>query len=286
MAGKRGMTLRAQWLGRQLRELREDADLTLMDAGSHIQRDGGTISRLETGLYPARTPDVAALLDLYGLADRDRRDALLRLAAEVWRTGWWDDYSEKLSRSIIDYAWLEARAIKIRSFDALVIPGLLQTGAYLEAVIQRAGEGLSPQQVASGVRFRMQRQKFMGTPEQPYIETVLDESLLYRLSGGPEVLRDQLDHLADLAEHPKMGIRVLPFSSGAHVSPEGAFRIFEMPDPYPEVAFVDSPGGGIYVESDEVQRLTAKYDAIRRDALDHEQSVKMIQAAANKIRLP
>ncbi|MCW2882710.1 MAG: helix-turn-helix domain protein [Sphaerisporangium sp.] len=284
MAGKRGMTLRAQWLGRQLRELREASDLTLTDAGNYIQRDGGTISRLETGLYPARTPDVRALLDLYGLADRQRRDALLRLAAEVWQTGWWDNYSEKLSRNIVDYAWVESRAVKIRSFDALVIPGLLQTSAYIEAVIQKADVDLTPGQVASGVRFRLERQKILGTSEPPYIETVLDESLLYRFSGGRQGLTEQLHYLTDLAQHPSIDIRVLPYASGAPISPEGAFRIFEMPDPYPEVAFVDSPAGGIYVESEEVQRLMLKYDRIRQDALDSEQSIKLIRTAAEKLR--
>ncbi|WP_405150676.1 helix-turn-helix domain-containing protein [Sphaerisporangium sp. NBC_01403] len=286
MGGKRGMTLRAQWLGRQLRELREATDLTLTDAGNFIQRDGGTISRLETGLYPARTPDVGALLDLYGVSDAQRRDGLLRLAAEVWQTGWWDSYSENLSKKIVDYAWVESRACRIRSFDVLVIPGLLQTGGYIEAVIKRADTDLTAEQVASGVRFRIERQKILEGPEPLIIETVLDESLLYRATGGPEVLREQLEHLVRLAELPNIRIHVSPYASGAHVTPEGAFMIFEMPDPYPEVAFMDSPAGGIYVEADEVQRLKLKFDRIRQLALDSVESIKLIQAAADRLLDP
>ncbi|MFB9471495.1 helix-turn-helix domain-containing protein [Nonomuraea salmonea] len=67
MSGKRGGTLRAQWLGKQLRDLRERAGLTLKEAGEYVQRDGSTVSRFEAGLYPARTPGVLALLDLYGV---------------------------------------------------------------------------------------------------------------------------------------------------------------------------------------------------------------------------
>ncbi|WP_250562190.1 helix-turn-helix domain-containing protein [Sphaerisporangium fuscum] len=283
MAGKRGMTLRAQWLGRQLRELREAADLTLSDAGNYMQRDGGTVSRLETGLYPARTPDVRALLDLYGVADRERRDALLRLASEVWQTGWWDDYSKELSKSIVDYAWLESRAAKIHSFDALVVPGLLQTNEYTESVIRVADAELSSEEVASGVRFRLERQKILDAPEPPHIEAILDEGLLHRCSADPGVLKGQLQHLVELARHPNIDIRVLSYTSG-HISPEGAFMLFDMPDPYPEVAFVDSPAGGIYVEGEGVNRLTLKYRRIRQCALDVEQSLRLIRTVSDRLR--
>ncbi|GII79233.1 transcriptional regulator [Sphaerisporangium rufum] len=283
MAGKRGMTLRAQWLGRQLRELREAAGLTLTEAGKFIQRDGGTISRLETGLYPARTPDVAALLNLYGVSDEQRREGLLRLAADVWQIGWWDSYSGSLSRKIVDYAWLESRARHISSFDALVVPGLLQTSGYIEAVIRRADADLMLEQVASGVRFRVERQKVLDKPEPLSLECVLDESLLYRATGGPQILSEQLDHLLLLVQRPNIQVRVLPYSAGAHVSPEGAFMIFELPEPYPEVAFMDTPAGGIYVEADEVERLKSKLRRIRQLSLGPAESIGMIRAAAERV---
>ncbi|WP_424533779.1 helix-turn-helix domain-containing protein [Sphaerisporangium viridialbum] len=281
MSAKRGMTLRAQWLGRQLRELREAVGLKLPEAGDYIQRDGATISRLETGLYPARTPDVQALLDLYGVADPHKRSDLMRLATEVWHEGWWDSYSGNLSKLIVDYAWVESRARVIRSFDALAIPGLLQTRSYMEAVIRRTDSdpSLSP----SGARFRLERQQILTAAEPPQIEAILDESLLWRVVGGSASMKEQLEHLLDLSDHPSIEIRVLPFISGAHASHDGSFRIFEMPEPYPQIGYVDTPAGGIYVEAEGVERLMLKFDRIQHDSLDLPESMKLIEAALSKI---
>ncbi|GAA3804085.1 helix-turn-helix transcriptional regulator [Sphaerisporangium flaviroseum] len=254
--------------------------LTLKEAGGFIQRDGGTVSRIEAGIYPARTPDVLAMLDLYGVTEARRRDGLLKLAGEVWQSGWWDGYSEDLSKVMVDYAWVESRARRICSFDALVIPGLLQTRPYMEAV-QTAIVDSSPIQITSGIRFRLTRQQILTDPEPPYIEAILDESVLHRRQGGEPVLKAQLEHLAALTERPRIEIRVLPFSSGAHASPEGAFRIFEMSEPYPEVAYMDTPGGGIYVKTSEVHRFMLKLERIRADALDPSESSKFIQKVAD-----
>ncbi|MFB9249399.1 helix-turn-helix domain-containing protein [Sphaerisporangium melleum] len=282
MNAKRAMTLRAQWLGRHLRELREISGLTLKEVGGFIQRDVGTVSRIEAGIYPARTPDVLAMLDLYGVTEARRRDGLLKLAGEVWQSGWWDGYTEDLSKVMVDYAWVESRARRISSFDALVIPGLLQTRAYMEAV-QTAIVDSSPNQITSGIRFRLTRQQILTAPEPPFIEAILDESLLRRSPGGHTVLQAQLEHLLVLAEQSHIEIRVLPFSSGAHASPEGAFRIFEMPEPYPEVAYMDTPAGGIYVESAEVGRFMLKLEHIREATLEPLEARKFIREIADNL---
>ncbi|MEU8266406.1 helix-turn-helix transcriptional regulator [Sphaerisporangium sp. NPDC049002] len=282
MSIKRGMTLRAQWLGRELRELREAAGLTASEVAGYIERTGATVSRFEAGLYPARTSDVQVLLNLYGVDDPQRRDNLVRLATEVWQTGWWESYSDALSKNTIDYAWIESRARLVRSFDALVVPGLLQTRAYMEAVISAADPDASAEQMMSWVRFRLTRQQVLTDREPPHIEAILDESVLHRAPGALETMASQLSYLIDLAERPTVDIRVLPFASGAHASPEGAFMIFELPSPYPDVAFVDTPAGGIYVETRGVQRLETKYRHIRRRALDPDESVGLIRAAADR----
>lgn len=281
MSAKRGMTLRAQWLGRQLRELREAAGFTLKEAGTYIQRDGGTISRFEAGIYPARTPDVAALLDLYGVSDPQQRTGLMRLAAEVWQEGWWDNYSQDLPRMIIDFAWLESRASRIRSFDAVVIPGLLQTPAYMQALMREALDDDAPQ--AKGLQFRQERQSLLDRPDPPQIEVILDESLLCRETGGSAVLKEQLIHLLQLSDRPNVDIRILPFVAGSHASPEGPFLIFEMSGPYPTAAYVDTPVGGIYVETESVRRLMLRYDRIRQRSLDSSQSIKLIEAAVARL---
>nr|PZN48195.1 MAG: transcriptional regulator [Actinomycetota bacterium] len=275
------MTLRAQWLGRQLRELRESAGLLLKDAGEHLGKDGTTVSRYEAGLIPARPDDVRALLDLYGVADTPQRDALLELAAEVWRVGWWDNYAGNLAQHIVDYAWLESRARRIRSFEVSVVFGLLQTPAYMSAVIRGADPTAALS--ASGARFRLKRQEILAAADPPHIEAILDESVLYRAPGGRAVLEEQLRHLIKLAAYPNIEVRVLPFSATTLASPEGSFLIFDMPEPYPEIGYADTPGGGIYIEGSGVQQLMLKYDRIRQDCLDSAESIELIRATADKL---
>ncbi|MEV1244495.1 helix-turn-helix transcriptional regulator [Nonomuraea sp. NPDC049750] len=282
MSGKRGVTLRAQWLGKHLRELRESAGLTLKEAGDYLQRDASTVSRFEAGLYPARTPDVIALLDLYGVRTLNERETLIRLSREVWQNGWWDDYSGDVSRGIVDYAWLENRAEKICSFDAFVIPGLLQTRDYMEAVIRAEDPAASSEQIDRWVEFRLTRQKIL-TDDRPAFSTILEEYALRRMVGGLKIMRGQLSQLASHASSPNIEIRVLPVSAGAHASPDGAFRIFELPEPYPAVAYVPTPAGSIYVEGQAADRLKLKYDRIRRDSLNAKDSLELIAAVADSI---
>jgi Predicted transcriptional regulator len=273
------MTLRAQWLGRQLRELRESAGLLLKDAGEHLGKDGTTVSRYEAGLIPARPEDVRALLDLYGVADKPQRDALLELANDVWQVGWWDNYTGNLAQHIVDYAWIEARARRIRAFEVSVVFGLLQTPAYMSAVIRGADPTAAIS--SSGARFRLQRQQILSGADAPELQVVLDESVLHRAPGGAEVLKQQLDHLVEVAANPRVELRILPYAANTFASPEGPFQIFDLPDPFPEIGFADTPVGGIYVEAEGVQQLMLRFERIRRNSLDSTESVELIKAIAD-----
>ncbi|RCG33316.1 hypothetical protein DQ384_02565 [Sphaerisporangium album] len=101
--------------------------------------------------------------------------------------------------------------------------------------------------------------------------------------GGRANLREQLAHLVELAQRPNIEIRILPFVSGAHASHDGSFRIFAMPEPYPQVAYVDTSAGGIYVEAEGLERLTLKFDRIRTDSLDPAQSTDLISAVVDEL---
>src|SRR5262245_6216725 len=108
MAAPKQVTLRAQWLGQELRELRAAKRLMLREAAAYLQRDPSTVSRFESGEYPIRRPDLMALMDLYGVADAARRDNLMKLSQEVWQKGWWDGYADDVTGSFVDYIWLES----------------------------------------------------------------------------------------------------------------------------------------------------------------------------------
>ena len=277
MSDKPGPTLRAQWLGQQLRELRNAADFTLKQAGDYLQRDTSTVGRFESGEYPIRRPDMLALLDFYGVADKHARDGLLQLHADSWQKGWWDGYAEDVERSFVDFVWLESRATEILNFDNTTLTGLLQTDNYARAVMTAADRGASPVQIERGVELRMARQDVLDKPDFQ-LRVVLDEAVLRREVHGRIVMREQLAHLAMLAKRPNVEIRVLPFSAGEHPSPAGAFKILRMPEPYPEVGYVETPAGSLCVEPPRTERFVAAYDGLCELALGPRKSIEVITA--------
>ncbi len=282
---KPGPTLRAQWLGQQLRALRESTGMTLRQAGEYLQRDPSMVSRFETAEYPIRRGDVLALLDLYGVSEERIREGLLRLSDDVWRKGWWEGYANTVDRQYIDMPWLEARAERLRTYEAMLVPGLLQTREYAETLIRNAAAADTPEeQIGRMVELRMTRQQVLGGEAPASFAAVVDESVLRRVIGGPELMRSQHTKLLEIAERPNVEVRVLPLRRGAHAGLDGAFWLFEMPDPYPDVAYVDNLAGAVYVEEDAaVDRFRQAYHQLSAMAIWGMESAAVIAATAKEL---
>ncbi|MGH3964526.1 MAG: helix-turn-helix domain-containing protein [Pseudonocardiaceae bacterium] len=282
---KPGPTLRAQWLGQQLRALRESTGMTLRQAGDYLQRDPSMVSRFETAEYPIRRGDVLALLDLYGVSEERTREGLLQLSDDVWRKGWWDAYSNDIDRRFIDLLWLDSRAERLRTYEAMLVPGLLQTREYAEILIRNAATADTlEEKIERMIGLRMTRQQILGGDAPVSFTTVVDESVLRRVIGNPEVMRGQLTKLLEVAERPNVEVRVLPLRRGAHAGLDGSFWLYEMPDLYPDVAYVDNLAGAVYVEEDAaVDRFRQAYHQLSAAALDGKESAALIVAAAKEL---
>lgn len=163
---KPGMTLRAQWLGQQLRALRESTGTTLWQAGEYLQRDPSMVSRFESAEYPIRRGDGLALLDLYHVSEERIRGGLLQLSDDMWRKGWWDDYINTVDRRYIDFVWLQSRVGRLRTYSAMLVPGLLQTREYAETLIRNDAAADTPEeQIEKGIGLRMSRQQILRGEE-------------------------------------------------------------------------------------------------------------------------
>jgi transcriptional regulator with XRE-family HTH domain len=276
----RGGTLRAQWLGKLLRDLRESAGLSLKEAGDHILRDPSTVSRMETGTAPARLLEVRELMNLYGVDDPELRAGLEQLTRDIWVKGWWDGYARNVHVRIIDLAWLESHAERIRDFSPLVLHGLLQTKEYAEAVMRTAGPDDTDDQIRKWITFRMKRQEVLA---QLDYEVIIDEAALHRVVGDPALMRDQLAHLLELSHRPNITVRVHPFSAGTLTSPDGGFTLLTMPAPFPVVAQVSTEAGALYVEMPQVVRFEAAYTRLQRAALDIEDSRTFIKTRMEQL---
>ncbi|POM27740.1 Helix-turn-helix domain protein [Actinomadura rubteroloni] len=283
MAPSRWVTLRAQWLGQQLRNLREENGLLLKEVAEYLERDPATLSRYESGIYPIQSPELMKLLDLYRVSDEHRRFTLLKLGDEAWQKGWWDGYSPDLADWFSDYIWLESRADRIQMFDNVVLPGLLQTEEYGEAVMRTTAWDLDDESIRRMLELRMTRKAILAKPKPPQLSVVLDEAVVRRVAGSPEVFAAQLRYVAECAERPNIEIRVLPFKAGIHPSDTGSFKIFTMPEPFPQIAHADTPQGSIYIESPQCDRLVDVYDRLRKLSLNPADSVELISAVAEEL---
>jgi transcriptional regulator with XRE-family HTH domain len=284
MAIRRGPTLRAQLLGQKLRELREEHQLTLKEVAEYLQRDASTISRFESGILPARVPDVLAYLDLCGVDDARRRDALKRLSQDVFQKGWWDGYTDEVAGTLIDRIWLESRALEIRAFETVVLPGLLQTREYAETVIRADDPDASDTQIDRWIEIRLTRQQLLDRPEPVRLTAIIDESALRRRVGGNATMRAQLDRLIEAATRPTVELMVVPATVGAHASPGGSFEIFHMPEPYSDVGYVLTPAGEIYVEATGAERLATRYHRLREVTIGGEEALAFIATVRRGMR--
>jgi hypothetical protein len=264
----RGGTLRAEWLGKLLRDLREATGLSLKGAGDHVLRDPSAISRMETGSIPLRIADIRELMSLYKVDDQ-LRAGLELLARDIWVREWWDAYAEDVHVHLVDLAWLETRAETIRNFSATVIHGLLQTRDYAEAVMRAVEPDAPDDHLSQWIEFRLKRQDVL---QQQDYTAILDEGVFLRSFGGNHVMREQLAHLLDVATRPNVTIRVLPFSKGPLACPESAFTLLAMPAPLPVVAQATTDTGEIYLEAAKTARFVAAYGRYQRHALDAEES--------------
>lgn len=282
---QRQATLRSQWLGRQLRDMREENQLSLSEAGRHIHRDHSQLSRMENGILPVPEADLTALMDLYGVSDPSRRDALLRLARDVWRTDWWVGTGEDFSETFIDYVWLERRAETIQTLSATVLEGLLQTPAYARAIITARNPEDSPEQIERWIEVRMTRQVLLNRADPPHLSVMLDEGMLRREVGTPAVMAAQLRYVIEAAERPNIDIHVLPFAAGGHANMQGNFRLLLMPEPFSEVVCVESESGLTYLEPPKSTRYVADYERLLDNpaVLGGDQSLAFVKEIADEM---
>ncbi|MBD0293466.1 MAG: helix-turn-helix domain-containing protein [Jiangellaceae bacterium] len=239
-------------LGAHLRKLREAKGVSREEAGYLIRGSESKISRMELGRVSFKERDVADLLTLYGLNDEEERNALLTLARDANRPGWWHREGDILPNWFQSYMGLEAAASLIRTYEVQFVPGLLQTADYARAVILLGHRQAPATEVERRVDLRMKRQRLLNRPDPPLLWVVIDEGALRRLVGGREVMRAQLEALIDASKMPNVRIQVIPFEYGGHAAAGGSFALLRFPDQdLPDVVYVEQLNSALYIDKRE-----------------------------------
>lgn len=266
-------TARGHTLGHELRKLRAGHDLSTQKVANRLGWSQSKVSRIETGKQGVRPSDVGLLLDLYGV-DSKTRAGLIEMAQNAQQHGWWVPYGDVFTGS---YIAIEDVADKIRDYETILIPGLLQTGRYARAVIE-AGRPAVPGEVDRRVRARRARQDLLDRTDAPKLVAVIYEAALRCPIGGPEVMREQLRALIQ-PERENVTVLVLPFAAGAHAGLDGPFTILSFEGDAPDIAFAETAVGDAYEESAEgTRKATLRFKAIQELALSAKESAAFIAA--------
>jgi len=276
-------------LGRELRRLREQRDLSQNEVARLAGATDSKLSRIESGGRTITEADLDTLLTLYGLKPGGTRwNRLKALAAEMAVKDWWDEYSEHVEPGFTQWLGLEDVATRMSAFQAALIPSLLQTPDYARAVEQARRPYRSPRDIDTAVDINRKRQGVLSRAENPAeLEVILDESALRREIGGRRVAAEQLAHLAVVVRAPNVTLRVLPFSAGAWRCPASSFFQFTLTDTadaLTDVVCVEHAAGCLYVDDpDDVSRFGDAYEDAQAKALNPDASAELIDQLAGAL---
>jgi transcriptional regulator with XRE-family HTH domain len=266
----------------ELKQFREHAGLTGEQVAEQMGWSAAKVYRIEGDKVRVLARDVQRLLRLYGVSG-EQADAVLELARLARAKDWWHQYFGAIPEWFQFYVGLEAAATAMHEYNAELVTGLLQTELYARAVMAAAMRAGSTQdEIGRQVAVRMERQKRLTAPDPPVLWAVMNEAVLHRQVGGPQVMRDQLAHIAELAARPTVTVQVLPFAAGAHPAMLGSFTVMKFPGPADrDIVYLEAETGALYLEKpQDVARYSLMSDYLRAQALAPAESRALITRMA------
>jgi transcriptional regulator with XRE-family HTH domain len=266
-------------LGRQLQALREKAGLSHQQAADAIYSSEWTIRRIEAGKGALKPLNIKSLLIAYGVTDVREIDAFLGLARDASRPGWWHSYGDVLPDWFKVAVGLEESASLIRAYEPQVVPGLLQTEAYVRAITAASFPSEQEEESERRVALRLARQDLLERPAPPEYWIVLEETVLRRPIGGRKVMRGQVEHLIEAASRPDITVQVLPFAAGWHPAMYGMFNIFRFPDDaMPDVVYSEALTSATYLNKpEETTQYTEALDRMAAMAATPDQTITILR---------
>jgi transcriptional regulator with XRE-family HTH domain len=272
--------VRRRLVGGALRRYRENVGYALEDAARVLECDRSKISRIETGQRGIRPKELRELLTEYGVSASEQL-ALVSIAGRGGQQGWWHPYVDTLSDAYLDYVIMESAASEIMTYEAQLMPDLLQTDEYARAIAVAEPGYVTDQQREDAVAAKAMRRRAVLSGNRR-LSVVLGEAALRQAVGGGEVLAGQISHLAKLSgEFPAITLQVLPFSAGAHVGAgSGSLAILRFPDaPSLGVVYLEALSGGVYLESQaDVARYIRAFALLRAAALTPADSARLLRS--------
>jgi transcriptional regulator with XRE-family HTH domain len=275
-------TVRRRRLGSELRKLREQKGMTAEEVAARLLVSQSKISRLENGRRSISQRDVRDLCGVYGVEDQRIVESLMNMARESRQQGWWHAFGD-VPYSV--YIGLETEAESLRVYDSLVVPGLLQTRRYAQAVIEGMLPESTPEQIERRIEIRLRRQDRISDPQSPLrFWVVVDESALRRMVGTRDIMREQLEYLAQMSTLSHVTVQILPYGAGAHPGMMGNFSILEFTNASDSsVVYIEGVTSDLYLEKPtDVHGYSVMYEHLRAQALSAEASRQFVAEVAKE----
>ncbi|WP_051732158.1 Scr1 family TA system antitoxin-like transcriptional regulator [Kitasatospora phosalacinea] len=252
------------WL---LEVFREKAGLKKAGLAREVHCDPSLISRFESG---ERVPAVEMVHRIDRLLGADGL-----LVNAYGRVGWYREVAHPEWFQV--FAEREARAEEVRRYSISLIPGPCQEPGYAAAVFKRRQINPTPDWIEARVAARISRQARFLADDGPLLSVVLDEAVIRRAVGGPQVMHRQLDHLLALMRRPNIVIQVAPLELGDRTPAGTSFTLLTMPDGQRHLYSESLTSGHFTTDPDEITYYSRAYDWLRGHVLSVPDSAALIR---------
>ncbi len=277
-------TLRLRRLAAELRRLRSDAGLTREEVAERTRINEATLYRIEAARARPQARTLLALLELYGVPEEESAE-LTALARQSGEQNWLQSFPTELPEPYPTYISFEGEAKSLLNYECLFVPGLLQTQDYARAALQRGMPSATNDEIGRLLKARMGRQAVLTRNPPLRLRTIVDEAALHRPVGGKQVMKTQLNRLAEAADLPQVTLQALPYDVGGHPGMSGSFAILRFDEPVSsDVVYIETQAGDLFLESEtDLSRFSAIFEHLRALALPPEASVSLIQTIAREL---
>jgi transcriptional regulator with XRE-family HTH domain len=256
--------------------MRERAGLTMEEAAARLEKTRTAVSRIESGESRVDIHLAKSIMDLYD----EWSDELLDQVREAMKPRWFRAYGVE-DQGYVD---VETEANVVCEFAGLNLPGLLQTEAYMRAILT-TGRRRTKVELDNDVTVRLIRQRRLLSDDDPLeLRVIVDEAALRRQVGDPKTMRDQLEHLCIMAEVPGVTLQVVPLAGGSHDGMSGGFILLSFPHPDdPELLYIAHITGALHIEdADELRKARLAFDSLQAQALGPTESIELIGELARR----
>ncbi|MFG1964771.1 helix-turn-helix domain-containing protein [Nonomuraea sp. NPDC049028] len=282
--GKHIPTVASTRLAAELRSQREKLGMSQEAVAERMGWAESKLYRIENDKSRVLVRDVRRMLGLYE-TEQAQADAIIELARVAGEPDWWHQYSGAIPEWFQVYVALETSASHVLGYDSELVPGIMQTERYARAIMMTAPGRGPDEEIEDQLKVRVSRQARLTGTNPLNLWAVLNESVIRRKVGGPDVMREQVERLVEIAQLRTVTLQVLPFEVGEHSAMHGSFTILQFPPAHdPDKVYLEQQIGGIYTQKmQEVERYRLLFDDLRARALGPGETIAMLRSTITEL---